>query len=185
MPDLGGRSMSDQHARNTARVLNEINPHFIRSRPFVPRHKTPMFEAYQKGEFELTSPHERLQEIRLMIENLQVTCRVCFDHNLNPSYRSGDRLTPLLKQDYNGYQFPEEKEAVLELIDKGIKLDKALPMIEKAVSLDPENGAFLDSYALNFLNVTVSGSLFSCCLRCCMMAVASCTSSVLASILAP
>lgn len=31
--------------------------------------------------------------------------------------------------------------------DKGIKLDEALPMIEKAVSLDPENGAFLDSYA--------------------------------------
>jgi tetratricopeptide (TPR) repeat protein len=31
--------------------------------------------------------------------------------------------------------------------DKGVKLDEALPMIEKAVSLDPENGAFLDSYA--------------------------------------
>ena len=31
--------------------------------------------------------------------------------------------------------------------DKGIKLDEALPMIEKAVSIDPENGAFLDSYA--------------------------------------
>ena len=31
--------------------------------------------------------------------------------------------------------------------DKGIKLNEALPMIEKAVSLDPENGAFLDSYA--------------------------------------
>ena len=31
--------------------------------------------------------------------------------------------------------------------DKGIKLDEALQMIEKAVSLDPKNGAFLDSYA--------------------------------------
>jgi len=31
--------------------------------------------------------------------------------------------------------------------DRGIKLNKALQMIEKAVSLDPENGAFLDSYA--------------------------------------
>jgi tetratricopeptide (TPR) repeat protein len=31
--------------------------------------------------------------------------------------------------------------------DKGIKLDQALQMIEKAVSLDPQNGAFLDSYA--------------------------------------
>ncbi len=125
MPGLGGRSRWVQHAENTARVLNEINPHFIRSRPFVPRANTPLFEAYQKGEFELTSPHERLREIQLMIENLQVTSRVCFDHNLNPSYWSGNSLIPLLKQDYEGYKFPEEKELVLQLINKGLQLDEA------------------------------------------------------------
>lgn len=124
MPGLGGKNRWIQHTRNTAYVLNEINPHFIRLRPFVPRYDTPMFEAYQKGEFELTSPHERLQEIRLMIENLQVTSRVCFDHNLNPSYWSGNSLIPLLKQDYNGYKFPEEKEVVLELINEGLQLDE-------------------------------------------------------------
>jgi len=120
MPGLGGRGRWVEHARNTARVLNEINPHFIRSRPFVPRYNTPMFDAYQKGEFELTSPHERLREIGLMIENLEVTSRVCFDHNLNPSYWSDNRLIPLLKQDYEGYKFPEEKGAVLELIERGL-----------------------------------------------------------------
>ena len=31
--------------------------------------------------------------------------------------------------------------------DRGIKLDEALEMIKKAVSLDPQNGAYLDSYA--------------------------------------
>jgi len=124
MPGLGGKSRWVQHAKNTARVLNEINPHFIRLRPFVPRPNTPMFEDYQKGEFELTSPHERLEEIRLMIENLQVTSRVCFDHNLNSSYWSGNRLIPLLKQDYDGYKFPEEKEVVLELINDGLQMDE-------------------------------------------------------------
>ncbi len=124
MPGLGGKSRWVQHAKNTAHILNEINPHFIRLRPFVPRHNTPLFEAYQKGEFELTSPHERLQEIRLMIENLQVTSRVCFDHHLNPLHRSGNGLIPLLKQDYNGYKFPEEKGEVLELINKGLQLDE-------------------------------------------------------------
>ena len=124
MPGLGGKSKWMQHARNTARVLNEINPHFIRLRPFVPINNTPMFEAYQKGEFELTSPHERLQEIGLMMESLQVTSRVCFDHNLNPSYWSGNSLVPLLKQDYEGYKFPEGKEAVLGLINKGLQLDE-------------------------------------------------------------
>jgi radical SAM superfamily enzyme YgiQ (UPF0313 family) len=124
MPGLGGRSKWVQHAQNTARVLNEINPHFIRSRPFVPMYNTPMFEAYRKGEFELTSQHERLQEIKLMIENLQVTSRVCFDHSHNPSYRLGNRFIPLLKQDYSGYQFPEEKQVVLDLIIKGLEIDE-------------------------------------------------------------
>ncbi|MBI4282961.1 MAG: radical SAM protein [Chloroflexi bacterium] len=124
MPGLGGRSRSVQHARNTARVLNEINPHFIRLRTFVPREGTPLFEAYQKGEFGLTSPHERLREISLMIESLQVTSRVCFDHNLNPSYWSGGRLTPLLKPDYDGYKFPEEKGIVLARLDQGLQFDE-------------------------------------------------------------
>jgi len=31
--------------------------------------------------------------------------------------------------------------------DRGINLEKAMKMIQKAISLDPENGAFLDSYA--------------------------------------
>ena len=124
MPGLGGKDRWTQHAENTARVLNEINPHFIRLRPFVPGYNTPMFEAYQKGEFELTSPHERLREIGLMIEKLQVTSRICFDHNRNPSVWVGNRLVPLLKQDYDGYKLPEEKEVVLELINKGLQLDE-------------------------------------------------------------
>lgn len=124
MPGLGGKKMWVQHARNTAEVLNKINPHFIRLSPFVPVDNTPLLEAYQKGEFELTSPHQRLREIKLMIENLQVTSRVCFTHPFNASYRSGNRLIPLMKQDYDGYKFPEEKELALELINKGLQIDE-------------------------------------------------------------
>jgi len=124
MPGLAGKSGWIQHARNTARVLNEINPHFIRLRPFMPASRTPLLEEYRKGEFELLSPHESLQEIRLMIENLLVTSRVCFDHNLNASYRSGNSYVPLMKHDFSGYKFPEEKEVVLSLIDEGLKIDE-------------------------------------------------------------
>ena len=72
----------------------------------------------------MTSPHERLQEIRLMVENLQVTSRLCFDHNYNPMYWSGNALIPLFTQDYEGYKFPEEKEVVLGLINQGLQLDE-------------------------------------------------------------
>ncbi len=126
MPGLGGRKMWGQHAENTARVLNQINPQFIGLSPFVPIDGTPLLEAYRKGDFELTTPHERLLELRLLIENLQVTSRVCFTHPFNASYRSGNRLIPLMKQDFGGYKFPEEKKLVMELVDKGLQMEETL-----------------------------------------------------------
>lgn len=126
MPDLGGRAMSDQHARNTARVLNEIDPDFIRMRPFVASRATPLYQDYEKGALELSSPHQRLRELRTLIENLEVTSRVCFDHFLNAWFSDSTRRRTLFTQDYNGYQFPEQKQEVLELIEEGLRLDESL-----------------------------------------------------------
>lgn len=123
MPDLGGRERWKQHAENTARVLNEINPHYIRSRPFVPRQGTEIFGDYEEGRLHISSPHERLEELRVMIENLNVTSRVCFDHNMNSwTNRQGGLL---FSQDYEGYKFPEEKLHVLELIREGLTVDES------------------------------------------------------------
>ncbi|MDD5093987.1 MAG: radical SAM protein [Dehalococcoidia bacterium] len=123
MPGLGGRKWSDQHARNTARVLNEINPDYIRLRPFIPGINTPMFRDYERGDFQLTSPHERLREIRLMVESLTVTSRLCFDHMMNGWRKeSGGHL---FKQDYEGYKLPEEKARVLELIEEGLRVKES------------------------------------------------------------
>jgi len=126
MPGLGGKTWSEQHARNTARVLNAINPDFVRSRRFVPRKATPLFEEWKKGEFQLLSPHEELREIGMMVENLDITGRVCFDHFINPAYRVGSGYVWLLKQEYDGYKFPEEKTEVLELVKQGLGIDESL-----------------------------------------------------------
>jgi radical SAM superfamily enzyme YgiQ (UPF0313 family) len=123
MPDLGGRERWRQHAENTARVLNEINPHYIRSRPFVPRQGTEIFEDYEQGRLHISSPHERLQELNVMIENLQVTSRVCFDHNMNSWSNKNGGL--LFSQSYEGYKFPEEKQVVLDLIREGLSIHKS------------------------------------------------------------
>ena len=118
MPDLGGRERWRQHAENTARVLSAINPHYIRSRPFVPRRGTPIFEDYEQGRLHLSSPHERLEELELMIGGLTVTSKVCFDHAMNSwTDRRGGLL---FRQDYEGYQFPEEKDLVLDRIREGL-----------------------------------------------------------------
>ncbi len=123
MPDLGGRERWRQHAENTARVLNEINPNYIRSRPFVPRQGTAIFEDYEQGRLHISSPHERLQELQVMIENLNVTSRVCFDHNMNSWTNKNGGL--LFSLDYEGYKFPEEKLSVLELIREGLTVDES------------------------------------------------------------
>ena len=128
MPGLGGKTWSEQHARNTARVLNEIDPDFVRSRRFVPRKATPLFEEWKKGDFQLLSPHEELREIGMMIENLDITGKVCFDHSINPAYRVGSGYVWLFKQDHDGYGFPEEKPKVLELVKFGLEIDETLYM---------------------------------------------------------
>jgi radical SAM superfamily enzyme YgiQ (UPF0313 family) len=126
MPGLGGKAMWEQHARNTARVLNEINPDFVRSRRFVPRKATPLYEEWMRGEFQLLSPHEELREIQTMIEHLDITGRVCFDHYINPAYRMDSGYVWLFKQDYEGYKFPEKKLEVLALTKNGLEIDESL-----------------------------------------------------------
>jgi radical SAM superfamily enzyme YgiQ (UPF0313 family) len=128
MPGLGGKTFSKQHAMNTARVLNAINPDFVRSRRFVPRKATPLFEEWKKGAFQLLAPHEELREIGMMIEKLNITGRVCFDHFINPYYRVELGYVWVFKQDYDGYKFPEEKPMVIELVKKGLDVDESLYM---------------------------------------------------------
>jgi hypothetical protein len=95
-------------------------------RPFVPGPGTPLYDEYTKGNFQLSSPHERLQEIRLLVENLNVHSRLCFDHFLNSWYRDRSRRYTLFKQDYEGYKLPEEKVKVLDLIEEGLKIDESV-----------------------------------------------------------
>jgi radical SAM superfamily enzyme YgiQ (UPF0313 family) len=124
MPDLGGRERWRQHAENTASALTAINPHYIRSRPLVPRPGTPIYEEVEQGLLCLSSPHERLEELALMIGGLEVTSRVCFDHAMNAW---ADRRGGLLfRQDYEGYQFPDEKPLVMERIREGLAVEESM-----------------------------------------------------------
>ncbi len=124
MPDLGGRERWRQHAENTASALSAINPHYIRSRPLVPRPGTPIFDDVAQGRLSLSSPRERLEELAQMIGGLDVTSRVCFDHAMNAWM---DRTGALLfRQDYEGYRFPEEKPLVLERIREGLAVEESM-----------------------------------------------------------
>ncbi len=111
MPGLGGKAAWREHAAGSARVLNAVDPHFIRMRTLMPVPGTPLFDEVTRGEFEPLSRREILEEVRAFVADLQVTSRLCFDHFSNP---------PIFRQDWEGYKLPEEKEVVLETIDRAL-----------------------------------------------------------------
>ncbi len=86
---IGGRERSTEHAKNSARVLNQIDPDFIRLRTLIPMPGTPLYEDYRSGAFQLLTPHEALRETRLLIEELDVTGKLYSDHNSNYAYVNG------------------------------------------------------------------------------------------------
>ena len=108
MPGLGGRDASERHVEGIARVLNAVDPDYTRVRSLILAPGTPLFDEYEAGEFQALSRLEVVREIRALVERLEITGRLCFDHFSNP---------PFLRQDWEGYKFPEEKEAVLATID--------------------------------------------------------------------
>jgi hypothetical protein len=119
MPGLGGKARWQDHATNTARVLSQIDPHYIRSRPFRPWPDTPLAHEAAEQSFEMLTPAEQLRELRLTMQELSVSGRVCFDHAGNSWKNRQGRL--LFTHSYEGYKFPEEKQTVLDLIDDGLK----------------------------------------------------------------
>jgi len=71
MAGIGGRELSEEHAKETARLLNIIEPDFIRVRTFAMHPLSPMQKMVRDGSFIIMTDEEVVREIRLLIENLK------------------------------------------------------------------------------------------------------------------
>lgn len=116
MPGLGGRKWAKEHPIQTARVLNEINPDFIRLRSLVLREDLPLYRKMKEGEFELLSDDEVVVEIAVFVQELTVTSNIVSDHieNLLPEVEG---------------KLPEDKGKILDAINRYL----ALPANEKLI----------------------------------------------------
>jgi histone acetyltransferase (RNA polymerase elongator complex component) len=104
MPGLGGREMWREHAVETARVLNRINPHFIRLRSLRLPSRVPLHARLKDGSFHMLTDDELAEEIRVFIEHLEgITSTVTSDHIMNLLEEVGGKL-------------PEDKPRMLEVI---------------------------------------------------------------------
>ena len=101
---LGGEALSAAHARDTAAVLNRIDPHFIRVRTLQPQPGSELYDDMQSGLFTKASPETVLREQRIMLADLTVTSDYLSDHITN--------YIPV-----NG-KLPGDKENMLRMIDE-------------------------------------------------------------------
>jgi radical SAM superfamily enzyme YgiQ (UPF0313 family) len=107
---IGGKERTVSHAAQTARVLNAIDPDFIRLRTFVPKVNTPMLEDVQTGTFTMLGPHEVLRETEALIKPLTVTSQLTSDHYTNYINLFG--------------KLPDDKQILLQEVKLALRRDE-------------------------------------------------------------
>jgi radical SAM superfamily enzyme YgiQ (UPF0313 family) len=117
MPGLGGIRWSAEHAIETARLLNRINPDHIRLRTLQVVPGSPLAGKVCEGEFQPLDDEAILREIRPFFETLDgIASEVVSDHIFN------------LLEELEG-EFPRDKERVIGVIDRFFRLSTEERMI--------------------------------------------------------
>lgn len=113
MPGIGGRSLSEEHAVETAKVLNVVKPDFIRVRTFALHPTSPMQKWVEEGTFVPMTDDEIVSEIQLLVSHLE---------EMHSYFSCGDFSLNLLMQ-VDGY-LNEKKDVMLAELDKFLSLTK-------------------------------------------------------------
>jgi radical SAM superfamily enzyme YgiQ (UPF0313 family) len=100
---LGGKKMWREHATETAKVLNQISPDFIRLRTLTIKAGMPLYDEVKNGNFIRSTDEEIIEEEKILIENLNCQSNLISDHITN------------LLQEIEG-KLPEDKKKMLATI---------------------------------------------------------------------
>jgi radical SAM superfamily enzyme YgiQ (UPF0313 family) len=114
----GGKDRLAEHAVGSAQVCNEIDPDFIRLRTLIVQHGSLLEEKMKSGLYRPTSPVEKLSEIKLFLENLNLQdCELVSDHHTNYLWVDNKVI-------YRGIygMLPAEKQRMLDVLAKTIQL---------------------------------------------------------------
>jgi radical SAM superfamily enzyme YgiQ (UPF0313 family) len=107
------RDRSDIHAAETGRVLSAIDPEYVGALSLMLTPGTPLYDAYKAGNFSLPGPSEMLRELRTMFAGTNLT-----DGYFHANHASN--YLPIKAR------LPQDKDAVLGLIDSALKGERAL-----------------------------------------------------------
>jgi radical SAM superfamily enzyme YgiQ (UPF0313 family) len=134
----GGKDRWKNHALNSARVLNLADPDFIRLRTLTIQKGTPLDKKLESAEFSLTPPLDRLKEVSLFIQTLELdSCYLASDHLTNFLW-SGHALI------YKGVagHLPEDKPVMLDILQAAISSVLSSPQPVKDSNLLYREGYF-------------------------------------------
>ncbi|GAB4366682.1 MAG: radical SAM protein [Deltaproteobacteria bacterium] len=109
---LGGVEGSRAHAKDSARVVNAIGPHFLATLTLMvgPDPRT-YEEKVMGGGFRLIDPRQSLVELRWLVEDLELSgCKFGTEHASN--------YLPV-----HGMSLPGDKERILALLDSALAQD--------------------------------------------------------------
>ena len=108
---IGGKERTQAHVEETVRVLNMINPDFIRLRTFLPKINTLLLHQIQRGRFQVLSAHEVLEETKKFIGGLRVKSEIFSDHYTNYVNVYG--------------KMPKDRDRMLRTIHEALKQDES------------------------------------------------------------
>lgn len=110
----GGKQRLKQHAIESARICNEVNPNFIRLRTLVVQHGSLLEGKMNEGLYDPTSPFEKLIEVKTFLENLDVNeCELASDHFSNYIWVGKNII-------YRGIYglLPSDKKDILDILNQ-------------------------------------------------------------------
>ena len=107
---LGGKELSQDHARETARILNQIDPDHVRVLTIGVKEGSGLDRDMKAGRFSLPSETEIIAEQRMILENLE---RI---HSHYANHHAVDLLLEIRGQ------LPQEKERLLAILDRFLAL---------------------------------------------------------------
>ncbi len=102
---LGGRRHSLAHARDTGRILSRIQPHYLGALTLMVVPGLPLEDWISRGEFELLSQEEIIDELEVLLEHLDTDREIVFRTNHASNYlplggtlpRDRDRLLNVIR----------------------------------------------------------------------------------------
>jgi radical SAM superfamily enzyme YgiQ (UPF0313 family) len=107
---LGGRDLWREHALDTAKTLNLINPDFIRLRTLAVPASTPLYREIELDNFRPLADDDLIREEELFIKTLEgINSYIFSDHILN------------LLEEVTG-RLPEDKASMLQIISDYLSL---------------------------------------------------------------